>query len=404
MLISWWDFIPTYLASGVRGLLPIDCYQKINGGLNSTSEIDKVASTAATTVMTLLPALLTFAPFPTARISSLMAFSTGAAILTSAMTLGLSTSKISTLAKDRVMEVKDLCTEATIHFYGRSLRPANTTTQIISSKHGIKALAELLIGNNISPGRPRDLSDSLDGETSHSESISTIYPCQRATTLSTTPEPAVEKFPQRVHTKSTRQGQIMSRLYQLYLPDRTLPEHGPDLVSGVEFPTSQLNPVDEIPNNLRNLMLKVLRQEERCTRLHLSAMKLEFLLLQNGILYLLIMSAPAIANLQIVWECPGLAQNTLAWWMVTMALSTGIIRTFPEFSFITGHEILHLSPLPPSLHFEKCEDCSLAVRPAPRRRSALRFLTMWYFQSLRTAFQLSTLRGYTGHKHLTDSE
>lgn len=105
--------------SSLQIILPKSCYEDLNSELESINEIEKVGSAAATTIITLLPALLTFSSIPTAKISSLLAFSTGAALLTSGLKFGLPIPNISTLAKDRVIKVKDLCEEATIQFFGQ---------------------------------------------------------------------------------------------------------------------------------------------------------------------------------------------------------------------------------------------------------------------------------------------
>lgn len=94
------------------------CRETNNLILINTSEIDKVSSAAATTLMSLLPALLVFGPFPTAQIRAMIPYSTAAALLTSGFTLGLATPNISTIGKNRILRVIDLCTEATIRLYG----------------------------------------------------------------------------------------------------------------------------------------------------------------------------------------------------------------------------------------------------------------------------------------------
>lgn len=101
-------------------LLPADCYTTIDSDLTTKPEIEKMNSAAATTLVTLLPALLTFAPFPMARMTHLIAYSTGAALVTASMTFGLSTPELPTLLRDRIFRVKDLCSEATVKFYGQS--------------------------------------------------------------------------------------------------------------------------------------------------------------------------------------------------------------------------------------------------------------------------------------------
>lgn len=94
------------------------CQEVNNEILVQATEINKVVGAAATTLMTLLPALLVFGPFPTAEIRAMLPYSTGAALITAGFTLGLATSNIATVGKNRILRVADLCSEATIHLYG----------------------------------------------------------------------------------------------------------------------------------------------------------------------------------------------------------------------------------------------------------------------------------------------
>lgn len=104
---------------GLSTVLGLVCYRETERNLKNKSEIEKLNSAAATSLVTLLPALLTLAPFPMARISHLVAYSTGAAMTTASITFGLSATELSTLVKDRAIRVKDLCGEVTINFYGQ---------------------------------------------------------------------------------------------------------------------------------------------------------------------------------------------------------------------------------------------------------------------------------------------
>lgn len=97
-------------------LLP--CQDSTNNLVANMTETDKVAGAAGTTLMTLLPALLVFGPFPTAEISTMIAFSTWPALITSGFTLGLAASKMVTLGKNRILRVMDLCTQGMIEYYG----------------------------------------------------------------------------------------------------------------------------------------------------------------------------------------------------------------------------------------------------------------------------------------------
>lgn len=94
------------------------CYGTLHLLINALSETEKMTGAAATTLMTLVPALLVFGPFPTAEIQSIMPYSSLAAFLTVASTMGLSTSRLSTMAKNRIFRVADFCTPRTIELYG----------------------------------------------------------------------------------------------------------------------------------------------------------------------------------------------------------------------------------------------------------------------------------------------
>lgn len=96
------------------------CYYNTDDFINNLSETKKMTSAAATTLMTLVPALLVFGPFPTAEIQSIMPYSSLAAFLTVASTMGLSTSSISTMTKNRIFRVADFFTPSTIQLYGKS--------------------------------------------------------------------------------------------------------------------------------------------------------------------------------------------------------------------------------------------------------------------------------------------
>lgn len=108
--------VPTIGIAGVG--FGVACRSWDNFYLSETTDFDKLASAVASTIMTLIPALLTFAPLPTARIRYLHFFSTEAAGFTAAMTLGLYSRSISTLAKSRMVKAKDLCTGAMVALYG----------------------------------------------------------------------------------------------------------------------------------------------------------------------------------------------------------------------------------------------------------------------------------------------
>jgi hypothetical protein len=95
-----------------------DCQGAYLQILENSDEYDKAASSAATTVMTLVPAMLTFAAMPMASIRSLNFINTRLALFTSALTLGLTMTYKKTLKDEKIMSVPDLCTAAQITKYG----------------------------------------------------------------------------------------------------------------------------------------------------------------------------------------------------------------------------------------------------------------------------------------------
>lgn len=114
-----WVVIYMQLAIPELGLVSAGCVEYNNQLLNSSSEITKADSAAASTLMTLLPALLVFGPFRTARISSSIVFSTTAALVTAGFTLGLATTNVMTLPNSKIFNVRDLCTETTTQRQGK---------------------------------------------------------------------------------------------------------------------------------------------------------------------------------------------------------------------------------------------------------------------------------------------
>ncbi|KAI5847654.1 hypothetical protein DFP73DRAFT_348265 [Morchella snyderi] len=94
-----------------------DCQGAYLEILQNSDEYDKAASSAATTVMTLVPAMLTFAAMPMASIRSLNFINTRLALFTSALTLGLTMTYKKTLMDEKILSVPDLCTPAQIEKY-----------------------------------------------------------------------------------------------------------------------------------------------------------------------------------------------------------------------------------------------------------------------------------------------
>lgn len=117
-------------------------------------------------------------------------------------------------------------------------------------------------------------------------------------------------------------------------------------------------------NTLRDIMLKAVFDSRRATRIHLSVVEVGFFLIQIGLLYLLVVCVPYIADIQTFWLCSGQAQIVLASWMGVMAVFAGFIRTFIASPQTTKAEIIHLRPLPPSYVYERCEKCTSTNDPS----------------------------------------
>lgn len=88
------------------------CEAVINDLLSNATESNKGGSAAATTLMTLLPALLTFAPLPTANIRDLIYTSPWIAFWTTGMLFGLPSSYASSEGAKRVFSFVDIRTRS----------------------------------------------------------------------------------------------------------------------------------------------------------------------------------------------------------------------------------------------------------------------------------------------------
>ena len=84
------------------------CANSINIFLSDTSEFNKGGYAAGTTLMTLLPTLLSFAPLPTAKIRDSMYTSPWLALLTAGLTFGLPVTQYSTLPDQRTFKADEL--------------------------------------------------------------------------------------------------------------------------------------------------------------------------------------------------------------------------------------------------------------------------------------------------------
>lgn len=90
-----------------------------DAALSVTNEASKWGSAAATTIMTLLPTLLTLAPLPTANIRDLMYLSPAAALWTAGFTLGLNVQSLSLVPPERIIRVDQLASDGGLINYQR---------------------------------------------------------------------------------------------------------------------------------------------------------------------------------------------------------------------------------------------------------------------------------------------
>lgn len=98
-----------------KGWLKHICPDANNVRLNNTDEVNKAASAVGTTMMALLPALITFGALPTAPLRELLYLSPVAAFWTALMRLGLPMVKIPLLlSADRIIKTSELFDDRTL--------------------------------------------------------------------------------------------------------------------------------------------------------------------------------------------------------------------------------------------------------------------------------------------------
>ncbi|KAF8538794.1 hypothetical protein BDD12DRAFT_981361 [Trichophaea hybrida] len=95
---------------------PSRCKSMVNERLGKTNDYDKWGSSITTTILTLLPTLLTFGPVPTAKFSNLMALSPMVVLVTARMTLGLPVRSIEPF--HRVITVRNFTPDGGVASYG----------------------------------------------------------------------------------------------------------------------------------------------------------------------------------------------------------------------------------------------------------------------------------------------
>ncbi|KAF8244637.1 hypothetical protein K440DRAFT_635860 [Wilcoxina mikolae CBS 423.85] len=87
------------------------CVNTTNKHIQDASELNKVGAAAATTIMTLLPALLTFALIPTANIRDLIYTSPWLAFWTAWMTFGLPVVQLDSVSSSKIITASDFLGE-----------------------------------------------------------------------------------------------------------------------------------------------------------------------------------------------------------------------------------------------------------------------------------------------------
>jgi hypothetical protein len=124
-------------------------------GLNRTSEYDKWGSTVATTILTLLPTILTYAPLPSADINELYCLDRSMAFWASAMTFALPIEfkRITPPGHKRYLKARDLLAETNgpqslsdFHFAYRTSRTLKAIqTAVCDSKPPIPTYKAMLV-------------------------------------------------------------------------------------------------------------------------------------------------------------------------------------------------------------------------------------------------------------------
>ena len=93
---------------GMWGPETWDCKALFNDRLDNSTQFDAVASSAASTIMSLLPSLLSFAPIVTARIGLLSNLSHSHGVIAAAFTFGLPVVQLEVITAQSVTSIKKL--------------------------------------------------------------------------------------------------------------------------------------------------------------------------------------------------------------------------------------------------------------------------------------------------------
>lgn len=176
---------------------------------------------------------------------------------------------------------------------------------------------------------------------------------------------------QKQHLNSAKifigENQDPTNVHNLYFPAGDAVNHtisNNSIISELLLPIARVFSPTRI-RTVRDIMLSALMENKRPTRIFITVMKFGFVLLQGGLLYLLILIIPTLADINIVWLCLGDGNSVVMCGIGIMVVLAGIIRTFAESSVVSTDEIFHLSPLPTSSSFMTCENCPAANIPTP---------------------------------------
>lgn len=333
---------------GIWGVgIPVPCRPNENRILDDTSEFDKVASAVASTIMFLVPALLSFTHLPTASIKNLLAFNTEAAFCTAAMTLGLHNQSLSTLRSTVVIKAKEFCKSMGLHvMYYIALSGS------YSINTGCCLETPPPAPNNNLPGGAPVSSINLSGygETSASGGGLTTPPAA-------TPNGSLPGTETLLGGNLPVEGQL------------ALGHSRTDSDLGRHSTKSTRPDIYDIYPGLGKLQMPMDTDKRPC-KLFVTTVTAGFAFIQLCLFGVLVIWLPQIDDIKFIWICVGPAMFT--WWVGGAALLSGISRTFILSSFVVKDEVFHLSPMPRSIPVVWCSGCSVAVQPPPTRTACER--------------------------------
>lgn len=353
---------------GVDGVgIDISCRPFMNDWLGNTSEYDKVASAAATTVMTLLPALLTYASLPTARVRGLLFFNIESAMWTAAMTFGLGIRSIATVGKDRVLKVNpDLCGTDIVAMYGRY-----ATNCPDPKSNWVFQACLTWVWSSSDPSEAPELQPPEAPELPENSD-----PRSRGGDHDPTPKTGLQPSENPVPLENTS------------LPPRH-EGHDPTVVSQpCEHPPA-LGALHELYQSgaLQTLQQKALQLDRntdrnRPTRLFITFLFMGFFLVQCCLFAVLNRGLHMIDQTVFIWICPDPGFKLFFGCLGASALLSCIVQTIVQSSAANKYEVFHLGPLPssPSVQVVHCEGCSVVKKLPPSRTlsdSKIRWRRIW---------------------------